>query len=148
MVADEMVAVASCPGLRRCHSSMRSFNKFPGISRGTKAPVGSTTLPSMLRLSFPARRYSSTSSQLRMKWSLPQKLHFISRGPESDMDAFARGQFWLLFKASMIDLVNSVKIEPSCSALMTPSRLEDAGEDTGAISAVECVPCKTNRAAA
>src|ERR1700729_2050057 len=62
-------------GLRQCHSSIQLCSHWPEISRGTYAPPGRITFPSLLRLHFPSLIYSNTSMQLQMKCSGdPQKL--------------------------------------------------------------------------
>ena len=121
---------ASCPGWRQCHSSMCSFKNRPGMSRGTKAPVGSITFPSTLCFNFPAKRYSSTRSQFRMKCPFPQKAQSSLRGAVFLSEGAARCRCRVLLIAAIIDFVNSAKIMPSCTVLTTGSRVEDEGVDT------------------
>ena len=58
---------ASCPGFRRCHSSMRSLKHFPGMPRGIQAPFDRIILPCWLRRHFPALIYSVATKHSREK---------------------------------------------------------------------------------
>jgi hypothetical protein len=60
-------AAASCPGLRRCHLSMRLCRHVPVIQHGTIAPEGRTIFPSALRLHLPTLAYAVTASHSRAK---------------------------------------------------------------------------------
>jgi hypothetical protein len=123
-VPDDKVPAASWFGFRRCHSSKRSRSRVPGISFGMNEPDGRTTLPSVLRLHLPARMYSSTTSQSRMKCSFPHMLQDVDLRKLDDDDERLSEEFACL-RASTIDFVNSVRIDPNCSALMV------GGESTG-----------------
>src|SRR5882762_9994636 len=114
---------------------MRSLSRVPGISLGTKAPLGRTTLPSVLRLHFPARINSSTLSHSLIKCGPPQKLQVVLRGAESEDEA--AGLLYrprlLLLMASTIVFVNSLKNDPKSSCLTD-----------GSLFAIETTPSGTN----
>ena len=110
--------------------------------RGTCAPEGRTTLPSGLRLHFPNRMASSTTSHSQMKWpGTPQKLQTLVPVAFVPVEA-APELFGLLPTCWFCRTVLNIPERPVIAEARDSSfTFVESGDATGFVNAAGPVPC-------
>ena len=140
---------ASCPGFRRCHSSMCSLKHFPGMSRGIQALFDRIILPCWSRRHFPALIYSVATKHLREKCpGLLQKLQLVLVcGGRTGRSVCAFTAVRALTKESVIcstiAAISSIFISVNADGITVVVGITVAVDGGGAAG----VPCKAYRAA-